>query len=148
MKYTKHLLSFLIIIASVFFYSFTQPPKPTFKVVGKALNNETFKKNGKLDKSEIFIKNISNHPIQIEWKNTKNTMPPNWDYSMCAYGRCHIGIPKTSSFKKMIAPGEEGFIILHVFPKGASGSALVEFELFDIKQPAFKKKIKFNLQAI
>ncbi|MBL4625073.1 MAG: hypothetical protein JKY42_08035 [Flavobacteriales bacterium] len=116
----------------------------TFEIVGSDIQVEVLKKSSELDISEIKIKNTSDQPIRIKWTRIENTFPDYWDYSMCAYGSCQIGIPKGAVFKE-IKPGEVGFIALHVFPKNKTGEGRVVFELTDLEKPGYSKKIIFQV---
>jgi hypothetical protein len=119
----------------------------TFAVAGGDTRKEVLKKEGKLDISEIRIKNTSNQPIRIKWTRIENTLPDYWDYSMCAYGKCQVGIPSGSVFKS-IKPGDEGFIAVHVFPKKRTGEGKVVFELSDIDNPNYLKRITFLVSVV
>ena len=92
-----------------------------FKIIGGNERFDVIAVGGKLDISEFEIKNISDKSLQLNWRTVDNSLPSSWDYSMCAYGECQIGIPKGAKLK-VIEPNKKGFIALHVFPKNNNPS--------------------------
>jgi len=119
-------------------------PKRTFKVIGTTTNTELISSDGKLEISQFRIKNLAKAPLIIKWNTLENSLLKQWDYSMCAYGECQIGIPKSKAMKK-IEPGETGFIALHLFPRNTVGNGKVVFELSDSNNPENLQKVVFDI---
>ena len=82
----------------------------------------------------------------MNWERVENTLPIEWDYSMCAFGKCQIGIP-TGGALKLISPGKPGFMAIHVFPKGIKGKGTVQFKLFDSRDESKFEVLEFHILA-
>ncbi|CAI2769080.1 hypothetical protein [Flavobacterium collinsii] len=126
--------------------SFAQS-KPTFSVVGTAVNKESVLKNKRLDISKIKVENISNKPIYLVWETVSNTFPKEWDCSMCQHGACQIGIPKGSAFNKL-NPDQQGFIAIHVIPANKIGNGTVKFKIYDKANPNYAQILTFEVEVL
>ncbi|MCI9844668.1 hypothetical protein [Flavobacterium pectinovorum] len=139
----------------IFFYNFlllcfsfvSGQSKPTFAVVGSAVNKESVLKNKKLDISKIKVENISDGPIYLVWETIYNSFPKEWDCSMCQHGACQIGIPKGSVFNKLNAD-QQGFIAIHVIPANKTGSGTVKFKIYDKANPEYAKVLTFEVEVL
>jgi hypothetical protein len=137
-------------LALLLFFSFSVSTviaaKLPFEIVGGVTVKNHHLKNGEdLKISEFKIKNTSDHPLRLSWTRIENSLPEGWDYSMCAYGECQIGIPRGSALKT-IAIGQTGFIALHVFPKKIKGEGSVQFQVKEVgKEGAVK--LTFNVKV-
>jgi len=119
----------------------------TFAIKGSNTNTEVVGHNSDLENSVITIVNTSDKPIYLEWETVSNTFPSSWDCSMCQHGKCQIGIPKGSAFKKLDA-GAEGFIAIHVLPQNQSGSGTVKFKIYDKDHPEYSEVLTFQVQVL
>ncbi|OUL61017.1 hypothetical protein [Flavobacterium sp. AJR] len=140
----KKICCYLIFLS--FSMTFAQN-KPTFSVVGNAINKESLLKNKRLDVSKIKVENISNKPIFLVWETVSNTFPKEWDCSMCQHGACQIGIPKESVFSKL-NPDQQGFIAIHVIPVNKIGNGTVKFKIYDKANPAYSKILTFEVEVL
>lgn len=140
----KKICCYLILLS--FYMTFAQN-KPTFSVVGNAINKESLLKNKRLDVSKIKVENISNKPIFLVWETVSNTFPKEWDCSMCQHGACQIGIPKGSVFSKL-NPDQQGFIAIHVIPVNKIGNGTVKFKIYDKANPAYSKILTFEVEVL
>ncbi|MCG8574163.1 MAG: hypothetical protein MI810_04705 [Flavobacteriales bacterium] len=118
----------------------------TFEVVESSTNKEAIKKNQKVEKSEILIRNTANEPVQLGWKRKSNTLLEEWDYSVCAYGECSIGVPGKGKFKALEA-GEEAFFALHLFPRKKTGNGKLEIEIYDLAHPDLSEILTFIVEV-
>ena len=109
--------------------------------------NETVSKNGNLDVSKIKVENLTSYPIFLKWETVSNTFPKEWDCSMCQHGKCQIGIPNGSEFKKLDSY-KEGFVAIHVLPAKHSGKGQVKFKIYDVKHPDEFEIITFNVEVL
>lgn len=141
----KQLYFYWILLFSISI-SFAQN-KPTFSVVGTAVNKESVLKNKRLDISKIKVENISNKPIYLVWETVSNTFPKEWDCSMCQHGACQIGIPKGSSFNKL-NPDQQGFIAIHVIPANKIGNGTVKFKIYDKANPKYAQILTFEVEVL
>jgi len=141
----KKIMFYLVMLLCFSFASAQK--KPTFSVVGNAVNKESVQKNKRLDISKIKVENISNKPIFLVWETVSNTFPKEWDCSMCQHGACQIGIPKGSAFNKLNAD-QQGFIAIHVIPGDKGGNGIVKFKIYDKANPDYAKILTFEVEAL
>ena len=127
--------------------SFSMADSFNFDIIGSNTINEVLENGEKLDKSEFLIRNTSNKDLELGWRCAKNTLLEGWDYSMCAYGTCSIGIPESGLFRK-IKPGEDGFIALHLFPKRKAGHGYVVFQIYELDTPKIYKSVAFDITVM
>ncbi len=120
--------------------------KNTFKIIGKAKLVERISAAEKLDISQIEFKNTSKKAIKLKWTTLENTFPETWDYSMCAYGFCQIGIPEKGNMKELAA-GSTGFIAVHVLPAKHKGEGTVKFKVSNINDDSDFEIIEFQIIA-
>ena len=119
----------------------------TFVVVGDSFNKEIVKKGGRLDISKIKVENITDDAIYLVWETISNSFPPEWDCSMCQHGKCQIGIPKGSRFKRLNAD-QQGFIAIHVMPGKHSGKGTVTFKIYDKNKPEHFENLTFEVEVL
>jgi|GEM_PF-2363061 len=119
----------------------------TFAIKGESIKTEVVEHGSNLENSIITVVNVSDKPIYLEWETISNTFPSTWDCSMCQHGKCQIGIPKRSVFKKLNA-GEEGFIAIHVLPQNKSGSGQVKFKIYDKASPEKYEVLTFRVKVM
>ena len=118
----------------------------TFAIKGDSVSNEVLDKDGYLENARLAVVNTSGKPVYLAWETMANTFPAGWDCSMCQHGKCQIGIPSGSVFKKLDA-GQEGFIAIHVLPGGISGAGSVQFRIFDKEQPDCSRTLTFYVKV-
>lgn len=135
-------LMVLLVICSSLQYS-----NPTnFKIIGRPTINISISSEDKIELAEIKFKNTTSKDLLLNWKTTDLTFLKEWDYSMCAYGKCQVGIPKKGTLRKIPA-GKTGFIAIHILPKGNKGSGLVKFDLYDPKNQNQRVRLRFNVEV-
>jgi hypothetical protein len=76
------------------------------------------------------IVNTTDGDLTIQWKLIENTLVKGWDYSICNYGQCLAGIPKSGTMKP-IKKGEKGFLNLHLNPFHIKGRGTVKFKVYE-----------------
>jgi len=89
--------------------------------------------NAKPDKQNDYSARIVNNTdtdLIVKWKVTENTLLKGWDYSICNYGQCLAGIPKSGSMRP-IKKGDKGFLNLHINPMNVKGTGSVSFYVFE-----------------
>lgn len=77
-----------------------------------------------LSVTDIYQENTSNQPIILKWKLISNNLQPGWDFSLCDYQTCYVGIPD-SGVMDTVPPGEKGFLGLNVNPLEIKGTGEV-----------------------
>jgi len=134
-----------ILIASAVLMSW-QLSTSSFSVVGDSIVRLSINKNEKLELAEIKIANNTDGQLELKWSCLVNTLPSGWDYSMCAYGKCQVGIPEFGTLRS-IGPGKTGFVAIHVLPKGIPGNGRVKFKLIDPINNANSEIVEFRVSA-
>lgn len=118
----------------------------SFEVVGSNTDSINVSANGKLELADFKIRNTKNHPVILKWELIQNTLSDSWDYSMCAYGQCQVGIPNSGNIKQIDA-GKTGFVALHLFPQGVPGKGVVTFNLIDTANPSCVQAVTFQVNV-
>jgi hypothetical protein len=120
------------------------PTTDGFTLVGSSKNEIVISTAEEVEKSEFTLENSSSEPINLAWRKKSNSLVAGWQYSVCAYGRCSIGIPDDGVFKT-IQPGKTGFFALHLFPKEIVGNGKLEIEVFDPNYPEIAQLLVFDI---
>ena len=142
---SKYLFRFILVLLPLAFLSL-KPDTSSFEIIGDTSMAVVLTIDQKLELAEMKIKNLTDKPVVLRWTRVKNTLKDDWDYSMCAFGKCQIGIPSGGILKK-IAPGKTGFIAIHLFPKGVKGKGKVSFKLQDTANPQFQEEVEFLVEV-
>ena len=65
----------------------------------------------------------------------ENTVPDDWDYSLCDYTTCYIGIPAKSDMRRISLEesknGQQGFLKFNVLTTESNGNYVVKFYVYD-----------------
>lgn len=118
----------------------------SFEVIGESVKTVVLDNAGKLELIEIKFLNTTNNNLELKWTRLENTFPKQWDYSMCAFGKCQVGIPKGGVLRP-VHPGKSGFLAIHVLPKGSKGEGVVKFRLFDPKDERNGQMLEFRVRV-
>lgn len=135
----------MIIFIGFTLLSLSNVPK-SFEVIGESAKTIVLEENEKLEISEIKFKNTTEQNLSLKWTLVENSFPKEWDYSMCAFGKCQIGIPKGGTLRKLL-PGKSGFMAIHVFPKGNKGQGVVTFKLEDPTHESASELLVFKVKV-
>ena len=82
----------MIIFIGFTLLSLSNVPK-SFEVIGESAKTIVLEENEKLEISEIKFKNTTEQNLSLKWTLVENSFPKEWDYSMCAFGKCQIVSP-------------------------------------------------------
>jgi hypothetical protein len=73
--------------------------------------------------------------ITYSWEIVENTIPADWDYSLCDYTTCYIGIPDNSDMKRISLEesksGVKGFFKINVLTTESNGDYTAKFYVYD-----------------
>lgn len=73
--------------------------------------------------------------ITYSWEIIENTVPADWDYSLCDYTTCYIGIPANSEMKRITLEesknGQQGFLKFNVLTTESNGDYVAKFYVYD-----------------
>lgn len=87
--------------------------------------------------SNNYIRFTTTDPEEItfQYERISNTMPQDWDLSLCDYTSCYIGVPANGSMTEITLAeatnGTDGFFNLTVNHKGITGEGKVVLYVFD-----------------
>jgi hypothetical protein len=118
----------------------------SFEVIGESVKTVVLDKKSKLELVEIKFLNTTSENLELKWTRLENTFPKEWDYSMCAFGRCQVGIPKGGTLRP-VYPGKSGFLAIHVLPKGSKGAGTVRFKLIDPADERSAQILEFRVRV-
>lgn len=139
--------AFLILVGGLSSF-INETHEDSFNIIGgniidENVRTDTVQISKRLDIAQFEMENITSKPIHLSIKRLQNSFPKEWDYSMCAYGQCQIGIPEYVTLKT-IEPGAKGFVAIHVMPMKKKGIGIVQFEITDVHSSQ-KEQITFNV---
>lgn len=83
---------------------------------------------------DIFQDNISGAPLNLGWTLISNNLVAGWDFSLCDYNTCYIGIPASGTMATVPAAGQ-GFLGVNVDPTNISGTGVVRIYVYDVTAP-------------
>lgn len=83
---------------------------------------------------DIFQDNISGAPLNLGWTLITNNLVAGWDYSLCDYNTCYIGMPASGTMATVPAAGQ-GFLGVNVDPTNISGTGIVRIYVYDMTDP-------------
>ncbi|MFT5511861.1 MAG: hypothetical protein ACI8SE_000255 [Bacteroidia bacterium] len=73
--------------------------------------------------------------ITYSWEMIENTVPEDWDYSLCDYTTCYIGIPASSDMRRISLEesknGQQGFLKFNVLTTESNGNYVFKFYVYD-----------------
>lgn len=83
---------------------------------------------------DIFQDNISGAPLNLGWTLISNNLVAGWDYSLCDYNTCYVGLPASGTMAT-VPIGGQGFLGLNVDPTNISGTGTVRIYVYDVTDP-------------
>lgn len=82
----------------------------------------------------ILQNNISSDSLFLGWEKVTADLPLNWEATICDNSNCFTDL-KESGDMLPVLPGEYGFLSLHITPHSNSGTAIIRYRVWDIKNP-------------
>jgi hypothetical protein len=80
---------------------------------------------------DIFQDNISGAPLNLGWKLISNNLVPGWDFSLCDYNTCYVGLPAAGTMATVPVSGQ-GFLGLNIDPTNIDGTGIVRIYVYDV----------------
>ena len=112
--------------------------------------NDTFEMTGYMEDLQtltISQLNISSDTIVLGWKKVSDTVPLDWEASICDNRICYTVLMDSGTMNP-IARTETGFLILHIVAHVNYGSAIVRYAVWDIQTPGLKDTVTFIMSTI
>ncbi|MFT4678542.1 MAG: hypothetical protein ACJAV7_002759 [Flavobacteriales bacterium] len=85
--------------------------------------------------SDIDFSTLSPQEVTFKWELVSNTMPADWNFSLCDYNDCYIGVPNLGTMITITLEesqnGMEGFFILNTMTGGVAGGGVIELYVYD-----------------
>jgi hypothetical protein len=85
--------------------------------------------------SDINFSTLTAQEVTYKWELVSNTMPAEWNFSLCDYNNCYIGVPALGTMITITLEesenGMEGYFILNTMTGGVAGGGVVELYVYD-----------------
>ena len=98
---------------------------------------------------DIYMETPSPQDITFRWEVITNTLLPGWDYSLCDYNNCYVGIPNYGTMTAIsmaeMGSGIQGFLKLNLDPGTDYGVGFVNFKVWDLAFPDQVDTVSFLL---
>ena len=88
----------------------------------------------------------ANDTLYLQWKKVYESIPLNWDASICDYQHCYSSL-LDSGLMSPIVPGDDGVISCHITPHINYGTATIRYTVWDINNPALIDTITWIVSA-
>lgn len=76
----------------------------------------------------LDILNKTTDSLDIDWSLVSNNLVSGWDYSLCDFGTCYIGVPQKGTMKRM-GISDTAFLKLNISPQQVLGTGSVTFKV-------------------
>ncbi len=138
-KANKHIVLLVAVILAATDISIAQSyintPNDTLNITGMMEDLETL---------NIRQLNNSTNTINLKWKKVSESVPANWEASVCDNTICYTSLVDSGTMNPVI-PGDYGFILLHITPHVNYGTAIVRYAVWDITNDANKDTLTYIL---
>ena len=112
--------------------------------------NDTFIiNNGNFENLETLIinqRNISSDTIRFAWHKVSESVPVNWEASICDNVTCNTNLAD-SGMMDPVTPDKSGFLLLHITPHQNYGTAVIRYSVWDLKTPNLKDTLTFIMST-
>ncbi|MGZ5242766.1 MAG: T9SS type A sorting domain-containing protein [Bacteroidia bacterium] len=78
--------------------------------------------------------NTSADTITLKWQKLIANVPAKWEASVCDNMICHTTLADTGTMISL-APGEKGFLLLHITPHVNFGTSTIKYAVWDAEFP-------------
>ncbi len=95
---------------------------------------------------QVDIVNHKSTKLSMTWYLDTNTFLKAWDYSLCDFGNCFVGIPSGHQMDS-ISIGSSGFLKLNFSPQGIAGKGEVRMIIYETSNPSVKDTILFSFNV-
>lgn len=83
----------------------------------------------------ITVGTPNNEAITYKWEKIENSLLGDWDYSLCDYDNCYVGIPENGTMKRISETdaqgGKKGFFKLAFLSTNTDGKGVVKVYVYD-----------------
>src|SRR5262245_48617705 len=97
--------------------------------------------------ADLAILSIEQHnqsvdTLVLKWQKVSESVPAYWDAAVCDNRMCYTTLEDTGTMIP-VAPGNFGFLQLHVTPHVNLGTAVVRYEVWDSSNVALRDTLTF-----
>lgn len=139
MIFKKQIGIVVTVVFSATTFSFAQSyslvPNDTINIAGMLEDLETL---------TIQQQNITTDTIQLKWKKINESVPDLWEASVCDNAICYATLQDSGTMNP-IYPADYGFVLLHITPHVNYGTAIIRYEVWDIKTPLLRDTLTYIL---
>ena len=128
---------FLAAITTSLAQSYKITPNDTFQITGTMEDLETL---------SISQLNTSNDTITFKWKKISESVPANWEASVCDNFTCYTTL-MDSGITNPVSPAETGFLLLHITAHVNAGITIIRYAIWDIKNDLLKDTLTFIMNV-
>ncbi|MBP8822738.1 MAG: T9SS type A sorting domain-containing protein [Flavobacteriales bacterium] len=82
--------------------------------------------------------------LYLAWRKVEESVPQGWDAYVCDNVTCYTTLLDSGSMAP-VAPGDYGFLLLHITPHMEGGAAVVRYAVWDIDAPGLVDTLTFML---
>ncbi|MEO5572815.1 MAG: T9SS type A sorting domain-containing protein [Bacteroidia bacterium] len=111
--------------------------------------NDTIIAYGIMEDLETLIiqqNNITTDTLQLKWKKVSESVPPNWDISVCDNQNCYTTLEDSGTMNP-VNPNDYGFLLIHCTPHVNFGTAIIRYAVWNINFPNLKDTLTFIIHA-
>ncbi len=125
-----------IVTANISFaQTFTNTPNDTIQLSGVFEDLQTL---------SIEQLNTSANNIHLKWKKVSESVPANWEASVCDNSLCNTSLVD-SGMMIPVAPTDYGLLLLHVTPYVNYGTATIRYAVWDTANSLLKDTLTYIL---
>ena len=112
--------------------------------------DDTVQQSGVMEDMETLIisqLNSSSDTITFKWKKVNESIPANWEASICDNQVCYANLADSGTMIPVI-PSEMGTMILHIAAHVNYGTAVIRYAVWDNNYPLLKDTITFIMSVL
>lgn len=100
------------------------------------------------DLETLTLQQVNNTPdtLHLKWKKVSESVPANWEASVCDNFTCYTSLIDSGSMNPVI-PDDYGFVLLHVTAHSTYGTSIIRYAVWDINFPEMKDTLTFILNV-
>lgn len=95
----------------------------------------------------IYIENETSDPLQLSWRIVENTLPEEWETTLCDNNECYGILPNYGDMNPFGAD-EQAFIKLDINPHQYQAEGLIRFRIYPTANPSDYKIITFYISSL
>lgn len=86
--------------------------------------------------------NTTSGTIQLQWQKVSESVPANWEASVCDNLLCYTSLVDSGMMNPM-PPSNYGFLLMHITAHVNYGTATIRYAVWDVVNPGMKDTLTF-----